>query len=126
MGVEGPPVRACICCSTSWRFFFLGLDIDFPVEELSGEADVLALFADGQRKLGVVDDDFDLLVVEVGDGDAGDLGGLEGFFGEGGDFFGVLDDVNFLAAELTDDGPGRACPSCRRTRRRGRRLCHGT
>ncbi len=47
------------------------LDVDLPLEELGGEADVLALLADGERELGVVDDDFDLLLGEVGDGDAG-------------------------------------------------------
>ena len=46
------------------------LDVDLPLEELGGEADVLALLADGERELGVVDDDFDLLLGEVGDGDA--------------------------------------------------------
>ena len=83
---------------------FLGLDVDLPLEELGGETDVLALLADGEGELGVIDDDFELLVGEVGDGDASDLGGLKGFLGEGGDLFGVLDDVDLLAAELADDG----------------------
>ncbi len=81
-----------------------GLDVDLPLEELGGEADVLALLADGERELGVVDDDFDLLVGEVGDGDAADLGGLQSLFGEGGDLFGELDDVDLFAAQLADDG----------------------
>src|SRR5581483_8841494 len=81
-----------------------GLDVDLPAEELGGEADVLALLADGERELGVVDDDFELLLAEVGDGDAGDLGGLERLFGEGGDLLGEFDDVDLFAAELADDG----------------------
>ncbi len=68
------------------------LNVDLPLEELGGEADVLALLADGERELSVVDDDFDLLFAEVGDGDAADLGGLQGFFCEGGDLFGEFDD----------------------------------
>ena len=83
---------------------FLALDVDLPLQELGGEADVLALLADGERELGVVDDDFDLLFGEVGDGDAGDLGGLQGLLGEGGDLFGELDDVDLFAAQLADDG----------------------
>src|SRR6185437_13767467 len=64
----------------------LGLDVNLPAEELGGEADVLSLLA------------------EVGDGDARDLGGLEGLLGEGGDLFGELDDVDLFPAELADDG----------------------
>ena len=66
---------------------FLALDVDLPAEQLGGEADVLALLADGQRELRVVDDDFELLLAEVGDGDAADLGRLQRLFGEGGDLF---------------------------------------
>ncbi len=80
------------------------LDVDLPLEELGGETNVLALLADGERELGVVDDDLDLLVAEVGDGDAADLGGLQGLFGEGGDLVGVLDDVDLFAAQFADDG----------------------
>ena len=53
--------------------------------------------------MGIVYDDLDLFVVEVGDGDAADLGGLEGLFGEGRDLFGVLDNVDLFTAELADD-----------------------
>src|SRR6185437_2513858 len=82
----------------------LGLDVNLPAEELGGEADVLSLLADGEGELRVVDDDLELLLAEVGDGDARDLGGLEGLLGEGGDLFGELDDVDLFPAELADDG----------------------
>ena len=83
---------------------FLGFDVDLPLEELGGETDVLAFLADGEGELGVIDDDFELLVGEVGDGDAGDLGGLQGFLGEGGDLLRVLNDVDLFTAEFADDG----------------------
>ena len=57
---------------------FLGFDVDLPIKKLGGEPYVLALLADGERQLGVIDDDFNLLFIEVCDGDAGDLGGLQG------------------------------------------------
>ena len=55
---------------------FFALDVDLPAEKLGGEAHVLAFLADGERELGVVDDNFELLVGQVGDGNAADLGRL--------------------------------------------------
>ena len=82
---------------------FLALDVDLPTQQFGGQAHVLALFADGQGKLGIVDDHFDLLFSEVRNTYSAYLGRLEGFFGERGDFFAVLDDVDFLAAQLAND-----------------------
>ena len=79
------------------------LDVDLPLQELGGKADVLALLADGKRELGVVNDDFDLLFGEVRDGDARDFGGLQCLLGEGGDLVRVLDDVDLFAAQFADD-----------------------
>ena len=42
---------------------FLALDVDLPAQQLGRQAHVLALLADGQRKLRVVDDHFKLLLV---------------------------------------------------------------
>ena len=42
---------------------FLALDVDLPAEQLGGQTDVLALLADSQRKLAVIDDDFEMLVL---------------------------------------------------------------
>ncbi len=85
-------------------FLLFALDVDLPLEEFGRETDVLALLADGERELGVVDDDLYLLVGKVGDGDAADLCGLQRFFGEGGDLFGELDDVDLFAAQFANDG----------------------
>ncbi len=56
------------------------LDVDLPAQQLGGQAHILPLLADGKRELGVIDDDFQMLVVAVHDGDARDLGGLQSFF----------------------------------------------
>ena len=41
---------------------FFALDVDLPAQQLGCQPDVLALLADGQRKLRVVHDHFKLLV----------------------------------------------------------------
>ena len=84
--------------------FLFALDVDLPAEKLGGEANVLPLFADGERELGVIDDDFKLLLAEIGDADAAYLRRLQRFFGEGSDLFAELDDVDLFAAKLADDG----------------------
>ena len=61
-------------------------------------------FADGQRELRVVDDDFELLFGQIGDGDAAHLGRLQRLLGEGGDLVAELDDVDLFAAQFADDG----------------------
>src|ERR1035438_8783415 len=80
------------------------LDVNLPAEELGGEAHILALLADGQRELRVVHNDFELLVREVGNGDAADLGRLQRLLGKGGDLVGPLDDVDLFSAQFADDG----------------------
>ena len=104
IGVVGSAAHGLHLLLDFLALLLFALDVDLPLQELGGEADVLALLADGERELGVVDDDLDLLVGEVGDGDAADLGGLQRLFCEGGDLFGELDDVDLLAAQLADDG----------------------
>jgi hypothetical protein len=44
---------------------FLALDVDLPAQQLRRQADVLALLADRQRQLRVVDDHFQLLVRQI-------------------------------------------------------------
>ena len=41
---------------------FLALDVDVPHQKLGGQPHVLAFLADGQRQLGVIDDDFQVLL----------------------------------------------------------------
>src|SRR6185312_3245077 len=74
--------------------FFLALDIDFPAQQLGREPDILAFFADRQGKLRVVDDDFQLLIGQIGNADAADLRGLQRLLGEGGDLLAEFDDVD--------------------------------
>ena len=82
---------------------FFALDVDLPAEQLGGKADVLAFFADGERKLGVIDDDFEMLFAGIDNGDAADFGRLQRLFGEGDGVFVILDDVDFFAAQLAND-----------------------
>src|SRR6202012_3180691 len=82
---------------------FFALDVDLPAEKLRRQTHVLAIFADSQRELRGVDDDFELLFTEISDRNAADLGRLQRFFGEGGDLFAELDDVDLFAAQLADD-----------------------
>ncbi len=55
-------------------------------------------------ELRVVDDDFNLLLAQVGDAHAADLGRLQGLLGKGSDLFAELDNVDLLAAQLANDG----------------------
>src|ERR1035438_6884693 len=63
--------------------FLFALDVDLPAQQLGCQADVLALLADGEGELGIVDNDFQLLVGQVGDRDARNLGRLQSLLGEG-------------------------------------------
>ena len=54
--------------------FFLALDVHVPADQLAGQAHVLALLADGQRKLRIFDDDFQVARFGIDDLDARDLG----------------------------------------------------
>src|SRR6185312_1361460 len=84
--------------------FFFALDVDLPAQQLGGKTHVLAFFADGQRKLRVIDDHFKLLFAQVGDGNAADFGWLQRLFGEGCNLVTEFDNVNFFAAQLANDG----------------------
>ena len=75
----------------------------FQPKQLGRQAHVLALLADGQRKLGVVDDDFELLLAQIGDAHPAHLGRLQRLFGESRDLFAELDDVDLLAAQFAND-----------------------
>src|SRR5208282_3363220 len=82
---------------------FLALDVDLPSEKLRCKPNVLALFADGERQLRIVDDDFELLVSQVGDGDTADLRRLQSLFGKGGDLLAEFNDVDLFATQFADD-----------------------
>jgi hypothetical protein len=63
----------------------------------------LTLLADGQGELCIVDNHFKLLVGQVRDRDTTDLCRLERFFCECSDLVTEFDDVDFFAAQLTND-----------------------
>ncbi len=84
--------------------FFFALDIDLPAEQLGRQAHILALLADGQRELRIVDDHFHVLFERIDDADAADLGGAERVRGEDHRIFRIFDDVDLLAAQFADDG----------------------
>ena len=81
----------------------LGLDVDAPVAEAIGEADIEPLLADRDGKLAVGDDGQGEVLGLVEDVDVLDLGRREGVADEplGVDL--VLEDVDLLALELADD-----------------------
>ena len=85
MGVEGPPEKSLHLLLDFLALLLFALDVDLPAQQLGRQADVLSLLADGERELGVVDDHFELLFGQVGDGNAADLGRLQGLLGKGGD-----------------------------------------
>src|SRR5450759_782833 len=83
---------------------FLALDVDLPAQQLGRQAHVLALLADGERELRIVDDDFHVLLEGIDDHNPADLGRTQRMGGKDDGVVGILDDVDFLAAQLTDDG----------------------
>src|SRR5215472_6054817 len=83
---------------------FLALDVYVPTDELAGQADVLTFLADGQGKLGVFDDYFELFVLGIGDLHARHLRGAQRFLREGDGFLVIRNNVDFFAAEFADDG----------------------
>src|ERR1019366_7036832 len=85
-------------------FFFLALDIDLPAQQFGREAHVLPLLANGERKLGIVDNHFHVMVGGVDNGHPADLGGAEGVGGKLHRVLGKFDDVDFFAAQFADDG----------------------
>src|SRR5262249_48389479 len=68
-----------------------------------GEADVLALLADGQRELLVLDDDLHHALAVVDDRHALHFGRAERVGHEGDGILRPLHDVDLLAAQLADD-----------------------
>ena len=44
---------------------FLALDVNLPAQQFGGEADIPPLFADGERELGVIDDDLEMFLVAI-------------------------------------------------------------
>ncbi len=79
------------------------LDVNLPAQQFGGQAHILPLLANGQRKLRIIHDDFQLLFAEVGNADAAHLGWLQRLLCKGGDLIAVLDDVNLFPAQLPDD-----------------------
>src|ERR1035438_101806 len=80
------------------------LDVHLPPKQLGRQADVLALFADGQRELRIVHDHFHVLFERVDDGHAADLRRAQCVRGERHRILRVFDDVDLFAAQLADDG----------------------
>src|SRR4029077_8910192 len=81
----------------------LALEVDPPAGQLGGEPDVLALLADGERQLLVLDDDFHHALAVVDNRDALHLGRAQPVGHEGDRILRPFDDVDLLAAELADD-----------------------
>src|SRR6185295_2498687 len=77
----------------------LALDVDAPAHELGGQADVLALLADGEGELLVLDHDLHDLLLFVDDGDPADLGRRQRLLHEHDRVLVPLDDVDLLAAQ---------------------------
>src|SRR5262249_18321697 len=82
---------------------FLALDIYVPADQLAGQANVLALFADGKRELGIFHDDFELVIFRVRNLDAGHFRGTQSFLRKRNRLFVVWNDVNLFTAQLTDN-----------------------
>src|SRR5258708_1192408 len=85
---------------------FFRLDVDLRADQLGGQPDVETALADGQRELIVVDDHVQVRAVGIlvpGHGDARDLGGRQRVLGEVHDVLVPGNDVDLLAAQLTDD-----------------------
>ena len=83
---------------------FLALDVDAPAHELGRQPHVLALLADGEAQLLVLDHHLHDPLLLVEDGDAAHLGRRERVLDEGRRVVAPLDDVDLLAAQLADDG----------------------
>src|SRR5690606_3348129 len=92
------------------------LDVDLGAGQFGGEARILALFADGERKLVVRNQCAHGLGTGIQNERAGDLGGRKCIGDERGELRIVIDDVDLLSgklfshranttAEFTDAGP---------------------
>ena len=84
--------------------FFLALDVDLPSEQFCGQTHILSALADRQRQLRVIDDHFHLLIFDVHQIHAADLGRAQGVGGKRNRLFGIFNDVNLFAAQLADNG----------------------
>ncbi len=83
--------------------FFLALDVHVPADQLAGQANVLAFLADGQRKLRVLDNDFEMPRFRIDDLNARDFSGRKRFLRERYGVFGIRDDVDFFTAQFAND-----------------------
>src|SRR5262249_36672614 len=77
---------------------------DAPAHELGGQAYVLPLLADGERKLRIVHHHFQMFLECIDHGDTADLRRTESIGRHLDGIFRVLDDIDLLAAQLADDG----------------------
>ena len=82
---------------------FLALDIDVPTQELGREAHILTLFADRERKLRIIDDYLEVLLLRVDDRHVVDLGRAQRVARKGHGILVVLDDVDLFTLQLPDD-----------------------
>ena len=83
---------------------FVFFDLDVPAHEVFGEADVLAVAADGLGEVFFADADEDAAIDWV-DGDfvVADLSGFEGVLEEGLGVIAPLDDIDLFVIEFADD-----------------------
>ena len=92
----------------AFRFLGRGQDVDVPTRKLRGQANVLPAPADGERELFVGDHHPDAVGLLVQD-HLGDFGRGQGVDEEGRSIGRPLNDVDFVALKLADDGlPPRA------------------
>ena len=71
--------------------FFFALDVDIPADQLAGQAHVLAFFADGQRKLRIFDNHFQLVRFGIGNLHARNFRGAQRLLRERDGFFAVTE-----------------------------------
>src|SRR5208283_5738151 len=58
------------------------LNVNAPPDQLAGQADILAFLADGERELGILDDDLEAFLLRIHQLDARDLGRRERLLGK--------------------------------------------
>src|SRR5580658_1454741 len=85
-------------------FFLFTLDVHVPADQLACEANVLAFLADGQRQLRVFDNHFQTLLFGVDDLNASHFRWAQSLLRKRDGLFAPGNDVDFLAAQLANDG----------------------
>ena len=98
LGVEAFELRLDLA-----PFLLLALDVDLPARQLRGETDVLALLADGQRELPVLDDDFHHLLGFVDDRHSLHAGRADSVSHERHGVVRPRDDVDLLSPQFPND-----------------------